>query len=537
MTIDELELLLKQPEGANLEFKAAKNSFNEDKDLPDYCAALANEKGGKLILGVNNMGNILGTKVYGGTLNKIPHEIFSKLKIRIEISEIPHPNGRVLVFDVPSRPVGQIVASTGKYKYPMRVGESLAEMNPATIRQILNENDEFTSNIVVELKIEDLDKRALDKFRRLWASKSGRKDYLKKDDKNMLQSLSLLRKDGLTYAALILLGKENTLQQHLSCSEIIFEWRTVENKIAYDFRKNWRDNFIGIFDEIWEIINARNIRFPIQEGFIQKDIWAFDEKSIREAILNAVAHRDYRDNSRSIFIKASPESFNIKSPGGLVYPVTLDNIIYSSAWRNRLLAETLEKIGLVERSGQGIDDIFDKTLKDGKGSPKFIGTDETTVCITIPAKIEDKKFVGYLEKIAKEKKIDFKPEEIIELENIRKAQKIKDVKHKEKFIKLGIIESVGQGRATKYILSHQYYLHDGRLGIYTRLIGTSREEKKILILKHLKNNLKAKISDFQDLFPDLSKKEIQNLLQELRQQNRLIFIGNKRSGFWHVLTS
>lgn len=532
MTIDELELLIKQPESAHLELKSARNRFNEDQELPDYCAALANEKGGKLLLGIDSRGRVVGTSVYQNTLNKIPHELFNKLKIRVNVEEIAHPIGRVVIFHVPPRPAGQVIKSTGKYTYPMRSGESLVEMDQQTLKNIFNEIEEFTRGIVSHLTIADLDSHALDKLRQLWSEKANRKDYLKKTYVSMLQNLNLSTSEGLTYASLIILGKNQFIQKYLPGAEIIFEWRSNKNKITHDFRISWRDNFMNIFDEIWKTINARNIRIPFQEGFIQREIWAFEEKTIREAILNAVTHRDYRDINRSIFIKASPESLMIESPGGLISPVTIDNIIDKCAWRNRLLAETFEKINFVERSGQGVDDIFEKTLRDGKGLPDFSGTDSDTVRLTVPALVEDKKFILFLEKTSKEKKVEFNPEEIIELEYIRRAQKIRSVVHKEKFFKLGIIESVGRGRASSYILAHQYYAYQGRPGIHTKLIGTTREEKKMLIIKHLKKNQTARLEDFQDVFSELSKKEIQNLLQELRKNGMIEFSGKRRSGKW-----
>src|SRR3989344_1765936 len=152
MTTEELELLIKQPEGSHLELKSARNNFNENKELPDYCAALANEKGGKIILGVDKRGNVVGTSVYSNSLNTIPNKLYNKLKIRVDVEEIAHLNGRVVVFHIPPRPPGQVIVSTGKYKYPMRVGESLTEMDQQTLKRILNEVEEFTSNIVPKLQ-------------------------------------------------------------------------------------------------------------------------------------------------------------------------------------------------------------------------------------------------------------------------------------------------------------------------------------------------------------------------------------------------
>ena len=315
-------------------------------------------------------------------------------------------------------------------------------------------------------------------------------------------------------------------------AEIIFEWRQDSKKIGFDFRTSWRDSFINIYDQIWAAINARNIQIPLQQGFVQRTIWAFDEKSIREALLNAVTHRDYSYSNRSIFIKASPEAFYIESPGGFVPPVTIENILTKSVWRNRKLAETLEKAGLVERSGQGMDDIYEITIRDGKGSPDLSGSDPTTVKLTIPAQIEDPKFIVFLEKVAEEKSLTFTVQEVYELENVRRLQIISDTIHKEKFLKQGIIENLGRGRGSKYILSHSYYQHEGRPGLHSRLIGTSREEKKILILNHLKRNPKGYMKDFKDIFPELKAKDITNILQELKSAGKIKFSGESSAGWW-----
>ena len=83
-TVEEFNKWLKRSEDKTLEFKTAKNSFSTDKDLPDYCAALANEGGGKLILGVNYQREVVGTKAFLSTHNKLSNELLNKIKIRID---------------------------------------------------------------------------------------------------------------------------------------------------------------------------------------------------------------------------------------------------------------------------------------------------------------------------------------------------------------------------------------------------------------------------------------------------------------------
>ena len=534
--IEEFDRWLQHLEGKNLEFKTAKSSFNEQKDLPDYCAALANERGGKLILGVDPSGNVVGTSAFQGRYNTLSQKLLSSLGIRIDIEELNHPNGRVLIFHIPSRPPGQPIKSTGNYTYPMRAGESLVEMDSITLKTILNETmPDYSCKIVERLTLSDMDEVALENFKVRWAQKAGRQDYLDFTTEKMLRNIGILSDNGINNAGLILFGKKEKIDYYLPGNEIIFEWRQTANKTAHDFRINWREPFFKIYNEIWSNINARNLRMPFQEGLFQREIFAYSEKPIREAILNAVAHRDYNISTQSIFITASPEKFTIESPGGFLPGITPENVLYKKEWRNRCIAEVLEKAGLVERSGQGMDDIFEMTIREGKGLPDLSKSDNFSVRLTIPAQVKDRNFVLFLEKIVNEKQITLSFEEIYQLEIIRENQPVAHLDYKDKFLENGIIEAVGKTRGRQYILSHRYYVLERALGIHTRLTGLSRDQKKELIINHLKKNKKGIFAEFLDAFGDLKPKDIENILQELRKAKRIKYVGPKRSGYW-ILT-
>ena len=534
-SIEIFESWLTQIEDFHLEFKTARNSFSKDKDLPDYCAALANEGGGKLILGVDPEGRVVGTKAFQGTHNRLSHELLVNLIIRVDVEELKHPHGRVLIFHIPSRSHGLPIQSTGRYHYPMRAGESLVEMDITTLKRILNETTpDFSDQIIPNLTIKDLDTKALDNFKKLWAKKAKREDYRKFSNEKILGNIELLSDNGLSYASLILFGKKGKIDQLLPGSEVIFEWRQAAEKTSHDFRVNWREPFFKIYDEVWKTINARNLRMPFQEGLFQREVYSFNEKTIREALLNAVAHRDYTINNQSIFIKASPEAFEIESPGGFLPGITPENVLYKKEWRNRRIAETFEKAGLVERSGQGMYDIFENTIREGKGMPDLSKSDAYSVKLIIPAQVKDKNFILFLERVINEKQILLSFEEVYALEQIRERQFMADTKYKRKFIDLGIIESVGKTRGTKYILSHRYYAYEGRTGRYTRLSGISREKQKELILKHLNKNGEGKLQDFRDIFPELRPMDISNLLRELKQEEKIMYVGSKRFGHWRL---
>ena len=534
---EDIDDILQSTEDVALEFKEARDNFN-DGERSDYCAAIANMGGGRLLLGISNSKDIVGTNVYRGTINKIPQEVYQQIGMTVVVEEVQHPKGRVVIFDIPPHSVGQRVRSNGgKYTYPMRRGESLGEMDDATTRKILNEiQPDFSAGIVEHLNIDDLDDRAVSDFKKRMAEKTGNHALNNSPTEQILQDAELTRGGKLTLACLVLLGKKEKIGELLPQAEIIYEWRSTPEQIHHDFRASWRAPYFLVYDEIWQTIHARNLRTPYQEGFIQQEVLAFDEKSCREAVNNAIAHRDYSISGRSVFIYASPESFAVVSPGGFPEHITPENILKAAPhWRNRLIAEAFERTKLVEKSGQGMDVIFDATIRHGKGLPDFKGTDAHTVRINIPAKVKDAEFVRFLEKIINEKQISFSFDEIYELELLREQKVVARTQHKEKFLKLGIVEKIGKTSGTKYMLSHGYYSYEKKPGVYTRIKGLDRASRKQLILQHIERQQKAKVEEFRDAFPDMKDADISNLLWELKSDNKIRHIGSKKTGHWETI--
>jgi hypothetical protein len=124
-------------ETEHLEFKEAKNKFAFDH-LLRYCVAIGNEGGGKLLLGITNNPprHVVGTSVYPNT-QKIASDLLNKLRFRVDVEEVAHPDGRVLIFHIPPRPFRHAFEVDGTYY--MRSGESLVAMTPDRLKKIFNE--------------------------------------------------------------------------------------------------------------------------------------------------------------------------------------------------------------------------------------------------------------------------------------------------------------------------------------------------------------------------------------------------------------
>src|ERR1039458_5527492 len=137
-TLAELDVWLSEPEAERLEFKEAKSNFHFGT-LTKYCAALANEGGGKIILGVTDR---RPRRVVGSTAFEEPGRtvagLIHRLGIQITSEEILHANGRVLVFHVPPRPVGVPIQYEGVFW--SRAGDELRPLSPDRLRRAFQES-------------------------------------------------------------------------------------------------------------------------------------------------------------------------------------------------------------------------------------------------------------------------------------------------------------------------------------------------------------------------------------------------------------
>lgn len=535
MDARELESLLQTKEHENLECKEAKNNFHFDK-LVKYCCAISNEGGGKMLLGVTDH---LPHKVVGTTtfqdLEKTKAGLHERLKIiRVFVHEVMHPNGRVLVFDIPPRPVGVPLNVDGTYL--MRAGEDLVPMSQDELQRIFAENTpDFSADFLAGAGISDLHPQAISTFRHLWLKKSGNKMLADLTDEQLLSDAELIADGKITRAALILLGSKQSIGKHLAQAEIIFEYRSNEASISAQVRKEFREGFFLYYDDLWTEINNRNEVQQYQDELFIWDIPTFDEAVVREAVQNAVCHRDYKLPG-SIFIRQFPRKLEIISPGGFPPGITKENILWKQVPRNRRIAEAFSKCGLVERSGQGANRMFETSIKQSKPLPDFAGTDDFQVALTLNGEVQDPKFLRFLEKVSAEQMSSFTTQDLLLLDLINKEQKIPDyLKHRAPALRdAGIIEQIGKGRHSKFILSRKLYKFIGQGGVYTRKRGLDAGTNKALILQHLRTSKQCRFGELQQVVPHLSRDQLKNCLNRLRLEGKAICIGTRRWSYWQI---
>ncbi len=536
MTRDEFQALLASPEGRRVEFKEAKGNFHFD-ELAKYCVALANEGGGKVILGVTNARprEAVGTAAFKEP-GRTEAGLFDELSQHIPVEEYLHDDRRVLVVDVPSRLPGR--AWNYKGSYLMRAGDSLLPMSDDRLQGIHAETGpDFSAEICDEARLADLDPNAIEVLRGLWQRKSPAQGIENRSVDHLLGDAELVFGDSVTYAALILLGTREALGRHLGHAEIVFEYRSSEAPGPAAERREFRAGCLPVLDEVWRRISLRNDRQHFQQGLLVLDVPTFDERAVREAVLNAVSHRDYR-HTGSVFVRQYSRRIEIVSPGGFPPGITPDNALWQQNPRNRRIAEVLGKCGLVERSGQGFDLMYRECIRQGKRLPDFTNTGEQSVWVTLHGEIQDPEFLRFLEEIGNQRLAAFGTEDFLIVDMVRRGDPVPPSyrQRTENLIELGILERTGRGRGSRLLLSRRLYRRLGRGGTYTRTRGLDRETNKALLVKHIQDNesVGTQMGELKQVLPALARSQIQVLLRDLVKEGAVHVRGRTRAARWYA---
>lgn len=530
----EFDDLLVVPEGSRVEFKEAKASYEFDK-LTRYCVALANEGGGKIVFGVSDRRprTLVGTAAFAEP-GRTEAGVLERIGRRVSIEELTYDGRRVLIVHVPPRPPGAAWSDRGSYW--MRAGEALVPMSDDELRRIHAEvASDFSADPCPDASTADLDSAAISEFRQRWAKRERNQRIDGWSDGELLRNAELVRDDRISYAALLMFGTQEALGRLLPNAEIIFEYRSTEAAGPPQDRTEYREGFLLYQDRLWDRVNQRNDRQSYQDGLFRTDVATFDEAVVREGILNAFCHRDYRREG-SVFVRQYARRLEIDSPGGLPPGITPENIIDEQNPRNRRLAESLGRCGLIERSGQGMNLMFERSIRQSKPLPDLAGTTAHVVRLTLRGQVSNPAFLRFLERVGEERLQSFDTRDLLVLDHIQRQEPVPKDLHPRlsRLVQSGVLESVGRGRGTVYLLSRRFAGAIGQGGAYTRRRGLDREQNKELLLKHLDGAGQegSQMSELQEVLPGLSRDQLKRLVSELRAQGRVDLVGSRRWSRW-----
>jgi len=534
MTLHEI---LNAKEGGHFEFKKAENRYDIDEGAK-YLSAMSNYGGGRLVLGVVDERPrwVFGSKACPQPESTVRYYM-DKLRVRVDF-EIYHDenNKRVLVYEVASRPIGLPVQFKGIAWW--RIGDSLVPMPEDVRRAIYAESGhDFSSDICPDTIIDDLDSKAVGAFRERWYEHSENKRILKLSDEQLLRDSGAINDKGVTYAALILFGKHAVLLDKLPHAEVVFEYRSKEAAGPAAQREEFHAGFFSYYDSIWNLVNLRNDDQYYKDGFHRHPISTFNKDVVREALLNAVSHRDYQRGG-SIFVRQYNDRVVIESPGGLPQGITIENILDRQNARNRLIAEIFKLCGLVERSGQGMNLIHEMAIKEAKPLPDFKGSDAYYVILTLKGKVVSIDMLSFIKKVDAERLDKLTTEDYLLLSSLftQKGFDSIDIAQLEHLTELEIVRITDD--AIELIDGEKVFPIGNQSAVNRRSIGGQSAvnadkvpiEMKTTsehILGFINSNNKVTSSQLAD-FTGLSQRRIREILSTLIADEIIIKVGEYR---------
>ncbi len=384
---DILDNLLSNCENEVVEFKKAEHSF-DFSDLGKYFSALSNEANLRneeyawLIMGIDDKTKeAVGTtyKNSAKSLNKLKQDISQHTTDRqtfFEIHSIEKGGQRVLMFQILPAPKGTPISWQG-VRYA-RNGESTTILSDAKVDSIRNQvlREDWSAKIINDATIEDLDDKAIEKARELYAKKHPEKiDELREwDDITFLNKAKVTRKGKITNAAIVLLGKE---ESEVLISPAVAKIRWVlkgANGEERDYAIKSSPLILAI-DEIYGKIRNLKYRYinPYLQTLFPDEIDTYDPYIIREAINNAIAHQDYTLGGVINVIEFDDKL--VFTNKGRFIPENIKSVLEADApeekYRNTFLASAMVELNMVDTIGSGIRKMFSSQLKRLFPMPDF----------------------------------------------------------------------------------------------------------------------------------------------------------------------
>lgn len=453
-----------------------------------------------------------------------------RLHLSIDFEEVPHPDGRVLIFHVPHRPAGVAIQWGGQFW--VRDGDSLVGMSSDRLREIFAESGhDFSVDFCNGLAVADLVPASIDEFRRRWIAKSGNPQLATLSHEQLLSDIGVIKGGRVTYAALILFGSREAVRTHLAQAEVIYEYRINEAPGPAGERHEFQEGFFAWFDKLWGHINGRNLDQHFADGPYVLDMTTFDEFPIREAILNAVSHRNYQLGS-SVFVRQYADRIEFDSPGGFPVEIRLDNILHRQSARNRLIAQVFSLCGLVERAGQGVNLMFASAIRQSKEKPDFSRTDQYTVTLILNGRMQNPAFVRFLRQFEATTLESLSTDDWLALDVLSQEKPLPEglLPRTTRLLQLGMIVRVGNGR---FILNEPYYRFQRREETFHRLRASEERKEKLesRIAEHAVDGVAT--GDLLSVLPDQSRDKVRGVLEELLAENRIYRRGEKRWSRWY----
>ena len=551
MTTEEFKKILLKGETDTVEFKSWVKARNQKEIIAlavDELIAFANHKGGTVYFGVeDNPVEVTGCN-HDYDSQRIIEGIYDKTRpsLFVDIEDFEYERKLVIAISVKSD--GKIYTTTDG-RCLKRLGKNSKPLYPDELSNVYSavQNPDFSGRIIRESTLDDINKLEVYNLKEKLRVRDPKSTLPDLEDNDFLRDLHLIKHDGdaerLTVAGLLFVGKEISIQRLLPQAEVIYLHYSSDNLEEYDARQDMKVPLITVIDKLTERVRTYGKIENIQVGLFRLEVEEFPERVFQEALLNAMSHRDYQSNA-AVYVKQYPDRIVIENPGGFLDGITENNIItHPSVPRNKLIAETLQNLKYVQRTGQGVDIIFKDMVSMGKPYPRYRSFNDA-VSLTIFSAIDNKKFVKFITEVQdKSSKIMPLAEMMIlrDLMDNRKeslsvlaetVQKSLDETKKScnKLINNGLIEIVGK----EYMLTAKVYEALKSDVEYTRDKTIQYIKAKNMILEYLQGNDKITSAKIQEMCC-FTKQQARIVIDKMRKEEILEICKHGKKSYYTKL--
>jgi len=339
-----------------------------DRALEDL-AAFANTRGGTLLVGIREDGEIVGAKADDREIQRIANLIAAHLGITPSI-RVVEMGGRP-VLEIRVEPAAGLVPYGGRYL--RRVGTTNRDFAPDELaRHLLERSGRSWDGLPGEWTLGEMDPEAFAHFARLARTRLPHLDP--ENPEQALQNLGLLSDGRLTNAGVLLFGKRP--QRLFPQAQVrIGIFRGTQILDSHDFQGTLWEQLEGAmarFRQVLKVSFEIKVEEATLEGLQRKEVWEYPLEALREALINALIHRDYTIPA-DIQIKIHEDRLEIWNAGELPPFLRLDDLRgpHRSVLRNPLIAQAFYFAGLIERWGTGTTRIIELCRRQGLPEPEF----------------------------------------------------------------------------------------------------------------------------------------------------------------------
>lgn len=552
----EVRKLVAAGESLTVEFKGEVRRPLSDREIYETVVCMANTEGGTLLIGVEDGGGVSGSRPrHDGATDprRLEAAIRNNTAPPIGVRASMHAVGGKEVLAVEVVRYGG-VCSTRDGKCLRRVmGIGGPECVPFYPFEHISRHSalgtvDYSAEPIEGATWTDLDPLEMERLRQTIDRRGGDGVLLPLDDRELAQALRLVESHGEelvpNVAGMLLLGREEPLRRFLPTCEVAYQVLGVGGEVAVN---DWFCSpILRTLEAVEERFRARNQESEVQEGLIRIPVPDYSPEAFREALNNAVLHRDYTRRG-AVHVQSYPDHLFISNPGGFLEGIHLDNLlVHEPKPRNPRLAEAFRRIGLVETTGRGIDKIYAGQLRYGRPIPDYAQSDRDGVRLNLLGGEASLAFAALVYRQGREGQ-PLSLNEMIALNHLQDERRVSlqaigrliqqgNARARavlERLVERGLVEGRGEGRVRAYMLSASLYRELGTPAGYVRASGFDKIQRETMVLQYVEAHDRITRRDAMELC-SLSEDQASHLLRRLVREGKLQPQGPSRSATFYV---